>query len=414
MTEKSSPNRLVVACPECGKKLGFPGDRGTLRVTCPACQHAFDWRPENEAPLDAIAAEAAPGVYPSESDYLRFAARLVTGTLLGEIKRADGPGGAPQGSIDPERVAGTSLLAGRKVFGEGYTRALVEEAARWGAGDVRNCLDRLTGEALFARMKAACSGGQKDNLILAALTALELNIDDIGVELLKLRAFGHRFYDTPVECDQRMIMHGGTATALYPRAIELVNEIVRELNGDAASASASAPAPGAAAPAKPQRPVRQIGLGLFVLVACACIAMGAIAFGARNIEDPPAWLALGGAALSIAFYFGVYRGFRLLTGAGRWTSVALTVFGFPVLFGGLLFLIGEFVPLNEGRETTLAERSPGGAAGNFEAPGAPATEEEDDIGGDDGPQDIENGEYFSGLNANNTRAADLDELVEYW
>jgi hypothetical protein len=294
------------------------------------------------------------------------------------------------------------------VFGEGYTHALVEEAVRWGADDVRNCLDRLVGEALFARMKAACSGAQKDNLILAALTALELNIDDIGVELLKLRAFGHRLYDTPVECDQRMIMHGGTATALYPRAIELVNEIVRELNGGAA------PAPGAAAPAKPQRPVRKIGVGLLMLVACACIAMGAIAFGARNIEDPPAWLALGGAALSIVFYFGVYRGFRLLTGAGRWTSVALMVFGFPILFGGLLFLIGEFVPLNEGRETILAERSSGSAAGNFEAPGATATEEQNDIGGDDGPQDIENGEYFSGLNANNTRAADLDELVEYW
>jgi hypothetical protein len=343
-----------------------------------------------------------------DTDYLQLAARLVTGTLLGEVRRADGPGGAIQGTVDPERIAPTSLLAGQKVFGPSYTRELVEDAVRWGGEDVRNCLDRLAGEALFVRVKTGCAVEQKDALILAALTALELNIDNIGIELLKLRAFGCRLYDTPIESDRRMILYGETGASLYPRAIELVNEIVRDLNAGATTA------PGATEPENMQKPGRRIGLGLFILIACAFIAMGAIALGARSIEDPSAWFALGGAALSIAFYFIVYRGFRLLTGAGRWTSVALTVFGFPILFGGLLFLIAEFLPIQEGRETTLADRSSGDASGEIETPGVPAPQDKDDIGGDDGPQDIDNGEYFSGLNADNTRAADLDELVEYW
>ena len=272
-----------------------------------------------------------------DTDYLQLAARLVTGTLLGEVRRTGGPGGAIQGTIDPERIAPTSFLAGQKVFGSSYTRELVEDAIRWIGEDVRDSLDRLVDEPAFARVKAACSAKQKDALILAALTALELNIDDIGAELLKLRAFGHRLYDTPVESDRRMILYGETGASLYPRAIELVNEIVRELNAGAAAG------PEASVSGKEAKPARRVGLGLFILIACALIAMGAIAFGARNIKDPPAWLALGGAALSIAFYFGVYRGFRLLTGAGRWTSVALTIFGFPILLGGLLFVIGELL-----------------------------------------------------------------------
>lgn len=346
----------------------------------------------------------------SDTDYLQLAARLVTGTLLGEMKCADGSGGAIQGTVDPERIAPTSLLAGQKVFGPSYTRELVDDAVRWGGENVRDCLDRLVDEPAFARVKTACSAKQKDALVLAALTALELNIDDIGAELLKLRAFSHRLYDTPLESDRRMILYGKTGASLYPRALELANEIERDLRGASSPASVKA----RTLSAKPAKPARNIGLGLAILFASALIAMGAIAFGARNIEDPPAWFALGGAALSIAFYFIVYRGFRLLTGAGRWTSVALTVFGFPILFGGLLFLIAEFLPIHEGRETTLADRSSGGAGGEIETPGVPALQDKDDIGGDDGPQDIDNGEYFSGLTADNTRAADLDELVEYW
>ncbi|PQA88287.1 hypothetical protein [Hyphococcus luteus] len=345
-----------------------------------------------------------------DTDYLQLAARLVTGTLLGEVRRADGPGGAIQGTVDPERIAGTSLLAGQKVFGPAYARDLVEDAVRWAGADVRSCLDRLVSEPIFTRVKAGCTAERKDALILAALIALELNIDDIGAELLKLRAFGHRLYDTPVESDRRLILYGEAGSSLYPRAIALANEIDRDLRAASAPASPKASVSAAAAP----KPASNVGLGLAILIGSALVAMGAIAFGARNIEDPPAWLALGGAALSIAFYFGVYRGFRLLTGTGRWASVALTVFGFPALFGGLLFLIAEFLPIHESRERVLADRSTGGAGGIARTPGAYAAENDTVGGGEEGPQDIDNGAFFSGLNADNTSAADLDELVEYW
>lgn len=346
-------------------------------MACPSCQRSFEWRPGAQTL--------------AESDYLLFAARIVTGTLLGEIRRTDGPGGALQGSIDPEQIAPTSFLAGRKVFGDGYTRDLVEDAARWGSEDVRNCLERLATEPLFARAKAACDTARKDRLFLAALTALELNIDDIGVELLKLRALGHRFYDTPAESDRRMIMYGETGASLYPRAVELVNEIVRELN----AGSGGAAAPGRSAPIQKQKPARNIGKGLSILIVCALITLAASAFGARAIETPPAWLALGGAVLGALFYFAVYRGFRLMTGAGRWTSVALTVFGFPVLIGGLLFAIGEVLPM-------------------IDVPGLQEKIAGLDPGGDNGPQDSAGGDYFEGLNANNTDAAELDALIENW
>lgn len=290
----------------------------------------------------------------SDDDYLRFAARLVTGTLLDEVKRADGPGGGLEGSIDPERIPGTSFLAGRKVFGDRYTPALVEDAIRWCGDDDRCCLDRLAKDPLFPQVKAGCSARQKDAIILAALTALELNIDNIGAELFNLRAFGHRLYDTPAESDRRIILYGEAGVSLYPQAICLVNEIVRELN----NASVSAPGAAAALSRDEARPARHIGIGLLILIVSALIAIGAIGFGARTIDDPPAWLAVVGAGLSVAFYFGIYRGFRLLTGAGRWASAALTVFGFPLLFAGLLFAIGELLP-QEGRSAAAGMRATG-------------------------------------------------------
>ena len=371
--------RLVIACPKCGNKLGVPGDRSTLKIACPACSHQFEWRPD--------AAEAASQPTISEAEYLRLAARLVTGTLIGEMMRADGPGGALQGTVDPERIAGTSFLAGRKVFGEAYTRALVEDAVRWSTDDFRNCLERLSTEDLFLRAKAGCSVEQKDKLVLAALTALELCIDNIGVELLKFRAFGHLLYDTPVECDQRMIMHGGTSAALYPRAIELTNEIIRELNAGASGT----PAPEKPAPKREQKPARNTGKGLSILIVCALIAMVSIKFGVQHVENPPIWLALGGFVLSIVFYYWVYRGFRLMTGAGVWVSVFLTIIGFPLLFAVLLFLIGEILPLFENDGSIFADLSPGR---------------------DLSSQNIGNGNYFSTFNAVHPNAAELDELME--
>jgi glutaredoxin-like YruB-family protein len=34
----------IQACPHCQKKLRLPKDRGKIRVTCPACQGAFEVR----------------------------------------------------------------------------------------------------------------------------------------------------------------------------------------------------------------------------------------------------------------------------------------------------------------------------------------------------------------------------------
>ncbi|WP_428407259.1 hypothetical protein [Hyphococcus sp.] len=142
-------------------------------------------------------------------------------------------------------------------------------------------------------------------------------------------------------------------------------------------------------------PSRNPGKGFLIVIVCAFIALGSVALGARMIEEPPLWLALIGAALGLLLYYFVYRGFRLLTGAGKWSSVALAIFGFPLILGGLLFLIGEVVS-----RTGLSD-IPEKIAGL-------------NPGGDDGPQDSAGGDYFEGLNANNTDAAELDEIIEDW
>ncbi len=160
-------------------------------------------------------------------------------------------------------------------------------------------------------------------------------------------------------------------------------------------------APSNPAPDKTGKPVRNIGKGLLILIVCALVTLGAIAFGARNIENPPAWLALGGAVLSILFYFAVYRGFRMMTGAGKWASVAMTIFGFPILLAGLLFAIGAVLPMIDvpGLQEKVAGLDLGGGG---------------DPGGDKGAQDSAGGDYFEGLNANNTDVAELDAIIEDW
>ncbi len=152
-------------------------------------------------------------------------------------------------------------------------------------------------------------------------------------------------------------------------------------------------APQAASPASPSE--RSPAEGLLIVFVCALVALGSTALGARLIEEPPLWLALGGAGLGVLLYYFVYRGFRLLSGAGKWSSLALTIFGFPAILGGLLFLIGEVVSrtgLSDLQDKT-ADLIPGG---------------------DSGAQDSAGGDYFQGLHANNTDAAKLDEIIEDW
>lgn len=363
---------MIVPCPECGKKLGVPGDRGTLRVTCPACKHVFNFRSmKDDVPIPM-------------DEYLRFAARVVIGTLFFSMRGEDG-----EGVIDPERIVPTAFLAGRKIFGDVYTRELVAEAVQWAREDFGNGLSRLATSDHFARFKARHSTEEKDKIILAALVALQLNIDEPAAEMLPLREFGVLFYDTPIMFDQRLLLEDGSGPRLFPRSIEISNELCHDLS----ALTSDTPEAPESTTKKKSTPARNFGKGLLILATCLIISLAGVRFTAINMDDPPGWLVALGVVSPIVFYYWVYRAFRMITGAGVWGSVALTVFGFPLLFGMALFGIGLVLSQYE----TCCAFVPDLV-----------------LGGEIGSQDIDNGKNFSGLNANNTSAAELDDLMEDW
>lgn len=134
--------------------------------------------------------------------------------------------------------------------------------------------------------------------------------------------------------------------------------------------------------------------GVQILLICTLIVFALSlmirVFNLESIETPPLWLALGGLAVSLVLCFWLYRGVRLLTGLHPVLSIVLV--GFVSAAPGML---ASLVPQD-------------GLSGIQEQIAAV------NLGAGIGAQDSAGGDYFEGLNANNTDVAELDAIIEDW
>jgi len=67
---------ILLDCPKCGRKIGIPGDSGTIHVTCPSCREEWDW-PRRRTPSKGETREAARVLFASFSGRLRGCWRAV-------------------------------------------------------------------------------------------------------------------------------------------------------------------------------------------------------------------------------------------------------------------------------------------------------------------------------------------------
>jgi hypothetical protein len=49
---------ILIDCPKCARKIGIPGDSGTIHVTCPGCREQWDW-PRRRTPAKGATRQAA-------------------------------------------------------------------------------------------------------------------------------------------------------------------------------------------------------------------------------------------------------------------------------------------------------------------------------------------------------------------
>ena len=170
--------------------------------------------------------------------YIRFAAAVLLCTLLERMQRQELGASENAGRIDPERLLPTAMAAGQKVFGDGMTSELMTEELRKVAAYGANYLIDVKAHELYGPAKKRCTIERKDDIILAAMTALQLNFQEPAMEFAALRLFAGGFYDNPLDCDRRMLGVESPVN-LLERSIELANEIVRTLNALAAARSAT-------------------------------------------------------------------------------------------------------------------------------------------------------------------------------
>lgn len=158
--------------------------------------------------------------------FVRFGGAVTLCTLLEQMKR---PGSEDDGRIDIERIFPTALLAGRKVLGEALTEEMLKEelqtVLKYGGAYLYNVKEH----GHYATAKKRCDIEQKDKIVLAAYTALQLNYQQVDVQVLPLRQFAQGFYDNILDADRRLTGEGGEVN-LTEASILHANDIVRDLD----------------------------------------------------------------------------------------------------------------------------------------------------------------------------------------
>lgn len=161
--------------------------------------------------------------------YVRFAAAVLLCTLLERMQRQELDPTENAGRIEPERLFPTALAAGQKVFGDAMTAELITGELKKVSSYGANYLIDVKAHELYGPARKRCVIERKDDIILAAMTALQLNFQEPAKEFAALRLFASAFYDNPLDCDRRMLGVDSPVN-LMARSIELSNEIVGTLN----------------------------------------------------------------------------------------------------------------------------------------------------------------------------------------
>lgn len=166
---------------------------------------------------------AAEGNY-----FIRIAAVIILEPLLENMQR---PGDDPEDAdkIAPERIFPTTMLAGQKVFGEAFDAKEVKEAVDVLKRREPDYAAKLPEYYLYKLAAEHCSEAAKDDILLAALTAMQLNIQHPVEHLLPINRIAKDLYGDELLAQQKLIGIGSNAN-LIEQSIALCNQIVDDLS----------------------------------------------------------------------------------------------------------------------------------------------------------------------------------------
>lgn len=171
------------------------------------------------------------------TSYIRFAAAVILSTLLERVQRPEMTDEENAQRIDIARVFPAAMAAGQKVFGDAMTEDLMKDELKTVVQYRANHLIGVKEHEMHELAKKKCPIERKDDIILAAMTAMQLNYQEPAEQFSALRLFAIQFYDNALDGDRRMLGVDGPVNLLEV-SIEHSNEIVRALNAmtDARSA----------------------------------------------------------------------------------------------------------------------------------------------------------------------------------
>lgn len=160
----------------------------------------------------------------------RFAGAVTLCTLLNHVKRPDFD---DAGRIDDHRIFSTTMVSLKQVFAEPPGEDKMMEELKTVVKYGNAYLEKLKEHMLYPAAKKHCTVEKKDEIILAALTALQLNYNlAVDAEANSLRIFAYDFYGSSNEAERRLTGLGGGVN-LLELSIQKANEIIRDLNARA-------------------------------------------------------------------------------------------------------------------------------------------------------------------------------------
>ncbi len=162
------------------------------------------------------------------SGYIRAAVAVILSTLLERAQRPELSEDENASRIEIERIFPTAMAAGRKLFGDVVTEEVMQDELKGVVKYGPNYLIAAKEHGMIDMAQQKCSIERKDDIVLAAMTALQLNYSEPAEEFKALRLFTSWFYTNPLDGDRRML-GADSPVNLLESSIVLSNEIVREL-----------------------------------------------------------------------------------------------------------------------------------------------------------------------------------------